>query len=122
MAAENTANHPVVNQLFILYLLAFVLMIYGERYCKKSTIRSVEYALQKMRMRIVRKICRSELRTIEKTGSISAYHPLLQGVNNVSDAAMVIIDVFKEGLLLIIVVLYIAWLSPITCHKSPCIC
>lgn len=113
-AAEQASQAHIENRLFVLYAFAFLLMICSERYSQTVTIAAVEKALQKIRLRITRKVCQADLRFVEESAGVSAFSPLLQGVNNISEAVREVIQVVRESLLLVVACLYILWLSPPT--------
>lgn len=113
-AATELKDKTVEAQLFAQYLLAFVLFIFAQQASQREAVTAVEYALQKVRVRIADKVRRCELRTIEELGDISSYSALTQGANTIAQSAMYLVTGIESLLVLIFASLYLLWLSPLS--------
>jgi putative ATP-binding cassette transporter len=111
-AATKLQDGVIEAQLFLQYLLTFILFIYAQRTSQRQAISAVEHALQRFRARIADKVRRCELRTIEQIGDISHYSSMTQGANTISQSVMYLITGIESLLVLIFASLYLLWLSP----------
>ena len=111
-AATELKGGEIEAQLFLQYLLIFLLFIFAQRTAQREAVTSVERAMQKIRIRLADKTRQCELRTIEQLGVISRFTPLTQSANTISQAAMYLVTGFESLLVLIFASIYLLWLSP----------
>lgn len=111
-AATELQNGQLELQLFLQYLITFLLFIFAQRTAQREAVIAVEQAMQKVRVRLTDKVRHCELRTVEQLGDISRYTPLVQSTNTISQAAMYLVTGFESLLVLIFASLYLLWLSP----------
>ncbi len=100
------------TQLFVQYLLTFLLFIFAQRTSQRETVAAVEEALQNVRVRIADKVRQSDLRVVEQIGDISHYSSLTQGANMIAQSAMYLVTGVEALLVLVFASLYLLWLSP----------
>ena len=111
-AATQLQDGAIEAQLFVQYLLTFILFIFAQRVSQREAVTAVETALQSFRVRLADKVRRTELRTIEAMGDISHYSPLTQGANTIAQSAMYMVTGVEALLVLVFASLYLLWLSP----------
>ncbi|PWQ97165.1 cyclic peptide export ABC transporter [Leucothrix arctica] len=111
-AATQLRDGDIETQLFLQYLLTFLLFIFAQRTSQREAVAAVEHALQQVRIRLADKVRRSELRTIEAMGGIGSYSSLTQGANTITQSVMYLIVGVESLLVLIFASLYLLWLSP----------
>lgn len=111
-AASSMKDGVFEAHLFAQYLLTFVLFIFAQRASQREAITAVEWALQRVRVRIANKVRLCELRTVEEIGDISHYSSLTQGANTIAQSAMYLVTGIESLLVLIFASLYLLWLSP----------
>jgi putative ATP-binding cassette transporter len=111
-AAMGLEDGQLEGQLFVQYLLTFILFIFAQRASQREAVTAVEYALQKVRIRIADKVRKSELRTIENLGDMGSYSSLTQGASTIAQSAMYMVTGIESLLVLIFASLYLLWLSP----------
>jgi putative ATP-binding cassette transporter len=114
VAAEQVSNQSIEARFFLLFLIAFTLFVYTQRYSLYQATIAVEEVIRKIRVRIADKIRRSELRFIEETGSASLYAPLTKDTNLISQMAIVFVMAGQSVIVLVFGALYLAWLSPMS--------
>lgn len=110
-AATELKGGEIEVQLFLQYLLIFLLFIFAQRTAQRETVISVERAMQKIRVRLADKVRQCDLRTIEQLGIISRFTPLTQSANTISQAAMYLVTGFESLLVLVFASIYLLWLS-----------
>jgi putative ATP-binding cassette transporter len=114
VAAEQVSDQSTEARFFLLFLIAFTLFVYTQRYSLYQATIAVEEVIRKIRVRIADKIRRSELRFIEETGSASLYAPLTKDTNLISQMAIVLVMAGQSVIVLVFGALYLAWLSPMS--------
>ncbi len=115
LGAENVLNNKVEIHIFLLYLTAFVLYIYTQKYALAQSSIALETAIRKVRVRIVDKIRHTELLFIENIGGYSEiYSKLTQDSSIISQAIIFVVFSIQSAIVLIFSLLYIAWLSPVS--------
>lgn len=113
-AASGLTEGVFEAHLFVQYLLTFILFIFAQRASQREAVAAVEWALQRVRVRIANKVRLCDLRTVEGLGDISSYSPLTQGANTISQSAMYLVTGIESLLVLIFAGLYLLWLSPLS--------
>ncbi len=68
--------------------------------------------LKHLRLDLVDKVRRSELRTVDQVGRGELISMLTQQTNHLSDTFPILVDCFQQAILLIVSLLYLAYLSP----------
>jgi len=110
-AAEVASNRQTDNPIFLIYLVLFIIFVYGQHYAFSKTTRSIEQAIRMMRLRITQKLCFSELRFLEETGHTRIYVRLTQETNLLSESAQALVMASQSVLVAVFSFLYMAWLS-----------
>jgi putative ATP-binding cassette transporter len=113
-AAEQISNQSAEARFFLLYLTAFALFVYTQRYALSQATIAVEELIRQIRVRIADKIRRSELRFIEETGSASMYAPLTKDTNLISQTAITLVMSGQSVIVFVFSACYLAWLSPLS--------
>jgi putative ATP-binding cassette transporter len=111
-AASGLKDGAFEAHLFAQYLLTFVLFIFAQRASQREAVAAVEWALQRVRVRIANKVRLCELRTVEELGDIGSYSSLTQGANTIAQSAMYLVTGIESSLVLVFASLYLLWLSP----------
>ncbi|WMP19410.1 cyclic peptide export ABC transporter [Thiothrix lacustris] len=111
-AATGLKEGVFETHLFAQYVLTFILFIFAQRASQREAVTAVEWALQRVRVRIANKVRLCELRTVEELGDIGSYSPLTQGANTIAQSAMYLVTGIESLLVLVFASLYLLWLSP----------
>jgi putative ATP-binding cassette transporter len=113
-AAETAAKAggDVQTRLLFLYLIAFAIFMLTLRYALTRAVAAVEQALRKIKLRVVDKVLRVDLRFIEEGGGISTYAPLTQDASLISQGVVMLVLAAQSVLLLGASGVYLAYLSP----------
>jgi len=109
--AEEAAGGEVQARMFALYLITFAIYVVALRYALTRAVAAVEQALQKVKLRIIDKVRRVDLRFIEEGGGISTYAPLTQDASLISQGVVMLVYAGQSVLLLGFSGLYLAYLS-----------
>ncbi len=113
-AAEMVSNNNLQTQYFLLYIIAFVLYVYTQRYALSQTVVAIEKFIRKVRVRIADKIRSAELHFIEHSKRGEMYTQLTQDSNIISQSGLLLIAAAQSGMVLVFSFLYLAWLSPVS--------
>lgn len=113
-AAEAVAKQEDLTQYFLLYMVAFALFLYGQRYAFDQAILIIEDAIFKVRTRLTHKVQQVELAFMEKVGSNTLYASLTQNDTLVSQAIPQIVGTFQMFILMVCSLLYLGYISPIS--------
>ena len=103
-------GHPHV-WLWILFVFACVGYAVSYSYCVTTITRRVESALYKVRLRLGEKIRRAELLTLEQIGTAKIYDQVVHQTTIISNSSWLIALGLQAFMLLIVVLLYILYLS-----------
>lgn len=119
LAIINTAAEQVVNQkaeirLAVLYLTAFALYVYTQRYALSQATIAVENLIRQVRLRVADKIRHSELRFIEQIGFSNMYEPLSKDTNLIAQTAVVLSMTGQSVIVMFFSSAYLALLSPLS--------
>lgn len=95
-----------------LYVLAFAVYFFGSQTAMVRATRVVERLLRNLRLQIVDKIRRSELTEISRLGKSQLYTLIAQETNHLSVTFPLMIDAAQQGILLLLSLVYLGWLSP----------
>ena len=113
--AENVLNKNIETHVFLLYLTAFILYTYTQKYALAQASIALEAAIRKVRVRIVDKIRHTELLFVENIGGYSEiYSKLTQDSSIISQTIVFVVFTIQSTVVLIFSLLYIAWLSPLS--------
>ena len=113
-ATEAVANHESLTQYFLLYMIAFVLFLYGQWYAFEHAIKIIQAAIFEVRARLTRKVQQVELGFIEEMGSNTLYARLTQNDTLISQSIPMIVGNFQMFALSVFSLLYLGYLSPIS--------
>jgi putative ATP-binding cassette transporter len=114
IAAEQIYNRELQEQLFFIILVTLILAIYTQQYSTFQSMKAIEEAILKVRLRIINKLRHTELRFIEETGVAPIYTPLTRDTNLISQATFNLVSSIQAGTMLIVSALYLAWLSTVS--------
>jgi len=112
LAAAEVYNRELEARLFVVYLISLVLFVYTQKIAFVEAITSVEQALQQVKLRIVNKVRRVELRFIEEHQEMGGYTALTQDSSLISQTAMKMVIAAQSLLVLLFSSIYLALLSP----------
>jgi putative ATP-binding cassette transporter len=113
-AASGLTEGVFEAHLFAQYVLTFILFIFAQRASQREAVAAVEWALQRVRVRIANKVRLCDLRAVESLGDISSYSSLTQGANTIAQSAMYLVTGIESLLVLVFAGLYLLWLSPLS--------
>jgi len=113
-AAENVSNDSEQSRYFIMYILAFLLFIYTQKYALHQSMLAIEEALRKVRVRIANKLRHTEYSFIENNARSDLYLRLTQDTNVISQSIMLISSAAQASILVVACLIYIAWISPLS--------
>ncbi|GGD19290.1 ATP-binding protein [Aureimonas glaciei] len=114
-AAERALLGQVVGtQLLVVYLLTLVFFLLANRASLQQTNRFVQSRLEATRRRLVAKIRRADLRTLETLGQSEIYVTVAQETDHLSQTLPLMVGAVQSGFLLAFLLVYIATLSPIS--------
>jgi len=94
-----------------IYLTAFVIFYYGNKLSLLKGTRIIERLLRDLRIEIMDRVRRSELRTVERLGRHSLYTLVSEQTNNLSLSFPMLIQCVQQGVLMAMALVYLAWLS-----------
>ena len=119
IALINTGSAYAVDgrvdiSLIFAYILAVVIFVLALHYSMTHSARTTEYALLRLKLRIIDKLRYSDLRFIETHGSMSTFTPLTDGANLISQGLSMLVTAAQSILILIFSSLYLGYLSPLT--------
>jgi putative pyoverdin transport system ATP-binding/permease protein len=113
-ASDLVSNHELQLQYFLIYLMAFGLYVYTQKYAFSQATSTVEGIIHKMRLRMTDKLRRTELHFIENTKRGEIYIRLTQDSNLISQSALTLLSAGQSAMVLFFALLYLAWLSPMS--------
>lgn len=113
-AAAKVAKGEDLTQLFLMYMVAFVLFLYGQWVAFAHAVSAIEDAIYNIRIRLTNKIRQVELPFIETIGSHSLYSRLTQNNAIMSQAIPQITSAVQVSILLIFSLFYLGYISPIS--------
>ncbi|MBD3306644.1 cyclic peptide export ABC transporter [candidate division KSB3 bacterium] len=110
--AADTASHETLNfKFFVLFVIAFLIMMLGKRYALKKATVIAEEIIERVRVRLSNKIRNSELVLIENLGKGDIYTRVANDTNLISQTALVIINASQSAIMVIFCLFFIAVLS-----------
>lgn len=96
---------------FLLYLVCFAIYYVANRAALLQANETIEGLLKNLRLRIMNKLRRSELQTIESLGRGDLYTKLSTETKHLSSSFPVLVNGFQQLILLGFCLLYVAYLS-----------
>ena len=113
-AAAKVAKGEDLTQLFVLYMLAFLLFLYAQWIAFAQAIITIEDALYNVRIRLVNKIRQVELQFMENIGDHNLFLRLTQNNAMMSQAIPEITRGTQVAIVLIFSLVYLAYISIIS--------
>ncbi|NDV85377.1 cyclic peptide export ABC transporter [Aurantimonas aggregata] len=111
-AAEHALlGRAVGSQLLVAYLLTLAFFLLANRASLQQTNRFVQSRLEATRRRLVAKILRADLRTLETLGPSDIYLTVAQETDHLSQTLPLLIGAAQSAFLLLFLLVYIATLS-----------
>jgi putative ATP-binding cassette transporter len=114
-ASDFVANKAVTTQYFLMYLLAFILFLYGQWYSLSAAVSLIEEALSNLRTRISNKLRKVDLSFYEQKDESILYNRLTNDNALLSQAIPRIIMATQFLTLIIFTLIYMGVISPISC-------
>lgn len=112
--AAPVPGEPIQVVLIGAYLGALILYVLAQRFALTRAVAAVELALQRLRLRVMDKVRRTELRFVEAHGGIGAFAPLSDDAGLISQGVVTLVAGAQSVLVLVCAGLYLGLLSPIT--------
>jgi putative ATP-binding cassette transporter len=114
-AAEHAVmGEPVELQLLAMYVIAFAIFYLADRISLREANRLLQRRLGELRARLLEKIRKSELATIEKFSRGEIYATVVQETNHLSQNFPLLVSAAQSLTLLAFCLVYIAYLSGIS--------
>ena len=113
-AAETGFGNGIQIRLFFLYLLAFCLFLYTQKFVLAQSMLAIEAALRNVRVRIADKLRSTEFSFIEQSNRNDLYIRLTQDANLISQSIMLLSSAGQAAILIVACLLYILWVSPLS--------
>jgi putative ATP-binding cassette transporter len=113
--AAHSANDEFKLELAAAALLAVTLYALLQHFALGQAVAAAETALLRVRLRIIGKASRCSLRFVETDGDIGRFVPLSEDAGLISQGALSLAAAAQGMLTILFAVLYLAWLSPLTC-------
>lgn len=111
VAEQAERQAPAGLQLLLLYLCVFAFYYVADRASLRQANQFVQHRLSALRLRVVGKIRRADLRAIENLGHGELYATVAQEINHLSQSFPLLVNAAQGVFLLIFCLLYIATLS-----------
>jgi putative ATP-binding cassette transporter len=113
-AAESSFGNGVQARLFFIYLVAFCLFLYTQKFVLSQSMLAIEEALRCVRVRIADKLCHTEFSFIEQSNRNDFYIRLTQDSSLISQSIMLLSRAGQAAILIVACLLYILWISPLS--------
>lgn len=98
-------------QHFLMFLLDLMLLAYTKQYTLKHATMAAEDAIDRVRTRVADKLRHTELQYIETVGHTSIYTRIAQDTSLISESAIMLANACQQIIVVVMCLLYIAWLS-----------
>lgn len=118
LAAAQTPDSPAGAQLFLMFILAFVLFAYTQKYALSQSTIAVEKAITDVRFRIANKLRTTDLKFIEEHDKAALFRPFTEESNSISYAASILVSGGQTIVLLVMTSIYFVYLSPLSFFVS----
>ncbi len=112
--ADFIANKEAITQYFFMYLIAFILFLYGQWYCLSTAVSLIEEALASLRTRLSNKLRKVDLSFYEQKGESILYNRLTNDNALLSQAIPRIIMAAQFVTLIVFSLIYMAFISSIS--------
>ncbi|MCX7096472.1 MAG: cyclic peptide export ABC transporter [Methylococcales bacterium] len=113
-AAETSFGNGIQARLFFMYLVAFCLFLYTQKFVLAQSMLAIEEALRCVRVRIADKLCHTEFSFIEQSNRNDLYSRLTQDSSLISQSIMLLSSAGQAAILIVACLLYILWISPLS--------
>ncbi|NOS87360.1 MAG: cyclic peptide export ABC transporter [Methylococcaceae bacterium] len=113
-AAETDFGGGVQARLFFMYLVAFCLFLYTQKFVLSQSMLAIEEALRTVRVRIADKLRHTEFSFIEQSNRNDLYSRLTQDSSLISQSILLLSSAGQAAILIVASLLYILWLSPLS--------
>ncbi len=110
-AAENDSTGKDNSYLFIACLICVGLYLLSNWYVQRKSSQQIERIIRKIRIRIINKIRRSELQTIEELGQSDVYGRVTSDALTISQSIETMVRAFQSALLVLFSFIYIGFMS-----------
>jgi putative ATP-binding cassette transporter len=110
-AVQRVVNREIEKYYFFVYVLGLVLFVATKRYAIWQTGMAIEEIILQIRIRIVDKLRRSELRFIETLDKSKVYTLLTQDTAQISQTVILLMNSWQASITLVAGMVYIALLS-----------
>ncbi|KPA15491.1 cyclic peptide transporter [Candidatus Magnetomorum sp. HK-1] len=94
-------------QFLILYILLFMIFIYGKYYCQQKVAEEITQIIRNVRLRIADKIRKSEYLVIESMGNEKIYAQLTHDTGNISEFTVWMLNQSQASILVFVCAIYI---------------
>lgn len=113
-AAESNFGNGLQARLFFIYLIAFYLFLYTQKFVLSQSMLAIEEALRSVRVRIASKLCHADFSFIEQSNRNDFYIRLTQDSSLISQSIMLLSSAGQAMILIVACLLYILWISPLS--------
>ncbi len=113
-AAETDFGNGVQVRLFFMYLAAFCLFLYTQKFVLSQSMLAIEEALRSVRVRIADKLRRTEFSFIEQSNRNDLFIRLTQDSSLISQSIMLLSSAGQATILIVACLFYILWISPLS--------
>ena len=113
-SAETDFGGGIQARMFFMYLVAFCLFLYTQKYVLSQSMLAIEEALRSVRVRIADKLRRTEFSFIEQSNRNDLYLRLTQDSSLISQSILLLSSAGQASILIVACLLYILWLSPLS--------
>jgi putative ATP-binding cassette transporter len=111
-AAESVnKNEDIQIHYFLFFIFDLLLFIYTKQYSLKQATIAAEEGIYQVRTRITNKLRHTELAFIEQSDHSDIFTHITQDTSVISQSAVILINACQQGLVVVVCLLYIAWLS-----------
>jgi putative ATP-binding cassette transporter len=106
-----SANQTIQEQHFLLFIVDLLLFLYTKRNSLKQATIAAEDAIARVRVRVANKLRHAELTFIENSSDADIFTRITQDTGIVSEAAVTLINAFQQLIVVVLCLVYIAWIS-----------
>lgn len=111
-AAQSINTNQVVQaQHFMLFIVDLLLFLYTKKNSLEQATIAAEEAISRVRVRVANKLRYTELSFIEASNEAGIFTRITQDTGIISESAIILINAFQQMIVVVICLLYIAWLS-----------
>jgi putative ATP-binding cassette transporter len=111
VAAADIATQSASVRLIMLFLLATALFAVSQRWVMATAGREVEELVERLRLRVTEEVRRADLVSLDSIGRASLFGALTQEMQAISQTASLLVGGLQQGILLVCISFYLAWLS-----------